>query len=141
MQRAHKVYQCQYCNKFFIEQPKKKRHSKQCSGILEIVYNFNNQNLISYQDLTLRAMSLLLYTLTLKLLLQLLSLQIQDKKNVCCFICDDSGFSSKVKFRSHNNSKELCTFSCTTYNLKLFYQRTTFFCRFEFNMNVERYGF
>ena len=39
-----------FCNKFFIEQAKQERHSKNCSGIPGIVYNFNNQNLISYQD-------------------------------------------------------------------------------------------
>ena len=50
MQRAHKVYQCYYCNKFFSEQTKQERHSKNCSGIPGIVYNFNNQNLITYQD-------------------------------------------------------------------------------------------
>ena len=85
MQRAHKVYQCYYCNKFFIHQAKQEGHSKKCSGIPGIVYNFNNQNLISSQDLMLRAMSLLLYTLTLKLLLQLLSLQIQNKKKCLLF--------------------------------------------------------
>ena len=50
MQRAHKVYQCYYCNKFFIRLERQERHNKNCSGIPGIVYNFNNQNLISYQD-------------------------------------------------------------------------------------------
>ena len=50
MQRAHEVYQCYYCNKFFIRLKRQERHSKNCSGIPGIVYNFNNQNLISYQD-------------------------------------------------------------------------------------------
>ena len=50
MQCAHKVYQCYYCNKFFIHQAKQEGHSKNCSGIPGIVYNFNNQNLICYQD-------------------------------------------------------------------------------------------
>ena len=50
LKRAHRVYQCYYCNKFFINSNKQERHSKNCSGIPGIVYNFNNQNLISYQD-------------------------------------------------------------------------------------------
>ena len=50
LKRAHRVYQCYYCNKFFINSNKQERHSKNCSGIEGIVYNFNNQNLISYQD-------------------------------------------------------------------------------------------
>ena len=50
MQRAHKVYQCHYCNKFFIRLERQECHSKNCLGIPGIVYNFNNQNLISYQD-------------------------------------------------------------------------------------------
>ena len=47
MKRAHKCY---YCNKFFIRPEKQERHTKHCSGIPGIIYNFNNQNLISYQD-------------------------------------------------------------------------------------------
>ena len=47
MKRAHKCY---YCNKFFIRPHKQERHTKHCSGIPGIIYNFNNQNLISYQD-------------------------------------------------------------------------------------------
>ena len=50
MHRTHKVYQCYYCNKLFIEQAKQERHRKNCPGIPGIVYNFNKQNLISYQD-------------------------------------------------------------------------------------------
>ena len=50
MTRAHKCYQCYYCNKFFIQEMRQKRHMENCSGRPEVVYNFNNQNLISYQD-------------------------------------------------------------------------------------------
>ena len=35
---------------FFIELAKQERHRKNCSGITGVVYNFNNHNLISYQD-------------------------------------------------------------------------------------------
>ena len=48
--RAHKRYQCYYCNKFFNQEMRQKRHMANCSVRPGIVYNFNNQNLISYQD-------------------------------------------------------------------------------------------
>ena len=48
--RAHKRYQCYYCNKFFNQEMRQKRHMANCSVRPGIVYNFNNQNSISYQD-------------------------------------------------------------------------------------------
>ena len=48
--RVHKCYQCYYCNKLFIQEIRQKRHNENCSGRPGVVYNFNNQNLISYQD-------------------------------------------------------------------------------------------
>ena len=48
--RTHKCYQCYYCNNFFIQEMRQKRHMENCSGRPGEVYNFNNQNLISYQD-------------------------------------------------------------------------------------------
>ena len=50
LSRAHKVYQCFYCNKFFIAETRQKRHMENCSGKPGVVYNFNNQCLITYQD-------------------------------------------------------------------------------------------
>ena len=50
MRRAHKCYQCYYCNKFFIQETRQKRHTANFSGRPGVFYNFNNQNLISYQD-------------------------------------------------------------------------------------------
>ena len=50
LSRAHKAYQCYYCNKFFIVETRQKRHMENCSGKPGVVYNFNNQCLISYQD-------------------------------------------------------------------------------------------
>ena len=50
MRRAHKCSQSYYCNKFFIQETRQKRHMANCSGRPGVVYNFNNQNLISYQD-------------------------------------------------------------------------------------------
>ena len=48
--RAHKCYQYYYCNKFFIQEIRQRRHIENCSGRPGVVYNFNNQNLIRYQD-------------------------------------------------------------------------------------------
>ena len=50
LSRAHKVYRCFYCNKFFVAEPRQKRHMENCSGKPGVVYNFNNQCLTSYQD-------------------------------------------------------------------------------------------
>ena len=47
---AHKCYQCYYCNKLFILEARQKRLMENCSGRPGVVYNFNNQNLIYYQD-------------------------------------------------------------------------------------------
>ena len=35
--------QCYYCNKFFVRPDKHKRHMEHCSGVLGVVYNFDNQ--------------------------------------------------------------------------------------------------
>ena len=49
LSRAHKCYQCYYCNTFFISEILQKRHINNCSGRPGVIYNFNNQNLVSYQ--------------------------------------------------------------------------------------------
>ena len=49
-ERKHKVYQCYYCNHFFISITKKKRRTKSCSGKPGVIHNFNNQSLISYEE-------------------------------------------------------------------------------------------
>ena len=48
---ARKVDQCHCCNRFFVHNTKKfERHMISCSGKPGIIYNFNNQSLISYED-------------------------------------------------------------------------------------------
>ena len=49
MSRAHKSYLCYYCNTFFISEIRQKRHINYCSGRPGVIYNFNNQNLVSFQ--------------------------------------------------------------------------------------------
>ena len=44
------AYQCYYRGKFFARLDKQKRHMEHCSGVLGIVYNFNNQNLVTFED-------------------------------------------------------------------------------------------
>ena len=48
--RAGHVFECFYCFKYFLRQDKWKKHINICSGIPGIVYNFNTQNLVSYED-------------------------------------------------------------------------------------------
>ena len=50
LRRAHTCYCCYYCNKFFNQEMKQKIHIENCSGRPGVAYDFNNQNLISYQD-------------------------------------------------------------------------------------------
>ena len=44
------AYQCYYCNTFFARPDKHKRHVEHCSSIPGIIYNFNNQNLVTFGD-------------------------------------------------------------------------------------------
>ena len=44
------VYQCYYCNTFFARPDKHKRHMEHCSAFPGIDYNFNNQNLATFED-------------------------------------------------------------------------------------------
>ena len=44
------AYQCCYCSKLFAWPHKHKRHMEHCSGIPGVIYNFNNQNLVSFED-------------------------------------------------------------------------------------------
>ena len=44
------MYQCYYCNKVFISEIRQKRHINNCFGRPGVIYNFNNPDLVSYQD-------------------------------------------------------------------------------------------
>ena len=44
------AYECYYCGKFFARPDKYRRHIEICADIPGIVYNFNNQNLITFEE-------------------------------------------------------------------------------------------
>ena len=44
------AFECYYCGKLFARADIQKRHIESCSGISGIVYNFNNQNLVTFED-------------------------------------------------------------------------------------------
>ena len=48
--RSGNAYKCFYCFQYFIRQDCWKKHVNVCSGIPGIVYNFNTQNLVTYED-------------------------------------------------------------------------------------------
>ena len=49
--RSSRVQSCHYCNHYFVQSPLRfEKHLKQCSEKPGIIYNFNNQSLISYED-------------------------------------------------------------------------------------------
>ena len=48
--RAYSCYECYYCRKFFLRPERQKRHMENCSGVPGVIYNFNMQSLISFED-------------------------------------------------------------------------------------------
>ena len=48
--RAFSCYECYYCRKFFLRQERQKRHKENCSAVPGVIYNFNTQSLISFED-------------------------------------------------------------------------------------------
>ena len=44
------AFECYYCGKIFARAGKQKRHIENCFGVPGIIYNFNNTNLISFED-------------------------------------------------------------------------------------------
>ena len=42
--------ECYYCGKFFARADKQKRHIENCTGVPGIIHNFNNKNLITFED-------------------------------------------------------------------------------------------
>ena len=44
------AYQCYYCRKFFKQPDRHKKHIGSCAGIPEVICNFNNKHLISFED-------------------------------------------------------------------------------------------
>ena len=44
------AYECYYCRKFFTRTDRHKNHLENCAGVPGVIYNFNNKNLISFQD-------------------------------------------------------------------------------------------
>ena len=77
---------------FLQELTNKKRHIESCSGVPRMIYNFNNKNLITFED-NQKDICPWQYILTLKQLLQPTTVSIQNKKNVCYVLCFDCCFS------------------------------------------------
>ena len=44
------AYQCYYSGKFFAITDRQELHMEHCSGVPGIIYNFNNQNLVTFED-------------------------------------------------------------------------------------------
>ena len=101
--RAHKFHQCYYCNKFFISGIRQKRHLENCSGKPGVVYNFNNQSLISYQD-NFHNKGDIPFVLYFDFETTASTdnwLDPEQKKNVCSFLLYDCCISSSIKIRSN----------------------------------------
>ena len=48
--RTGYAYTCYYCQKFFVLQDRFKKHIESCTGVPGIVYNFQTQNLVTFED-------------------------------------------------------------------------------------------
>ena len=68
---------------------RQKRHMANCSGKPGVVYNFNNQNLISHAKDDVPFVIYFDFETTAP---TDNCLDPEQKKNVCCFICDDCRF-------------------------------------------------
>ena len=44
------AFECYYCGKFFARADKQEGHIENCFGVPGIIYNFNNKNLITFED-------------------------------------------------------------------------------------------
>ena len=44
------AYECFYCSKFFVRHDRFTRNVKTCSGVPGVVYNFNIQNLVTFEE-------------------------------------------------------------------------------------------
>ena len=47
--RHARAYQFYYCSSYYIQKARYQKHIEKCSGIPGIVYNFTNQNLVSFE--------------------------------------------------------------------------------------------
>ena len=44
------AFECYYCGKFFARGDNQKRHIENCTGVPDIIYNFNDKNFITFED-------------------------------------------------------------------------------------------
>ena len=103
LRRAHKFFECYYCNKFFIENIRHTRYMESCTGKPGVTYNFNNQCLISYQD-NFKSKGDLPFSIYFGFETTAPTdnqLDPEQKKNVCSFICIYCCISTIFKIRKN----------------------------------------
>ena len=127
IRRAHKCYQCYYCNKFFLRPEKHKSHISNCSGAPGVIYNFN-QNLISYQD-NFCAKGDVPFIIYFDFETTAPTGNCFDPEQKKMFVVSYVmiGFSSRIKTKSCHNPKKLSAFNRTVKKLKFFYSRANQF--------------
>ena len=47
--RHARAYQCYYCSSYYIQKARYQKYIEKCSGIPGVVYNFTNQNPVSFE--------------------------------------------------------------------------------------------
>ena len=90
------AFECYYCGKFFARADKQKRYIENCSGAPGIIYNFNNKNLINFEDnfKSKGGMPIAMYSDFETTALTDNCFNPEQKKNFCYFLCFKCCFSS-----------------------------------------------
>ena len=84
-----------------------------CSGRPGVIYNFNNQNLVSYQD-NFHAKGDVPFVIYFDFETFAATdncLDPEQKKKVCCFLCNDCCLSFRFKTRLYHSFEKFCTYN------------------------------
>ena len=105
------AFECYYCSTFFAQANRQKRHIESCSGVPGIVYNFNNQNVVTFED-NFKCTGDLPFALYFDFVTTAPTDNYFDPEQTKMFVVSYafSLLSSKIKNSKINCRKKLCTF-------------------------------
>ena len=128
--RHARAYQCYYCSSYYIQKARYQKYIEKCSGIPGVVYNFTNQNLVSFEDKigskgNLPPVAYMDFETTAPAEIFLTP---EQKKNLCCFIYLNICFSSKTKLKSRHYTKNFWSLIIKISDGRLPYRRPAKIC-------------
>ena len=98
--RAFSCYECYYCQKNFLRREGQKRHMENCSGVPAVIYNFNTQSLLSFED-NFQAKADLSFVIYFDFETTAPTDKCFDHKqtenSICSFLCNDCYFPSLIE--------------------------------------------